>query len=157
MNLSLLDTKIIQLINQYSINGSLTPSASNQDYLLRTRNLIDACQKELASIRKLPQVFHLALNSIPNQLNGFSGQQLYQHLDQDILFNATGSKSYYFECDKPFTVTIEVNGSVITTLSNTPTEMTAYKGLITSLQGDSVVLRFKGTYPYNFQNIAFLQ
>lgn len=64
MNLALLDIKILQLINQYSINGSLTPSVSNQDYLLKTRNLIDACQKELASIRKIPTTHHVILTGI---------------------------------------------------------------------------------------------
>lgn len=48
MNLALLDIKIIQIINRYSINGSV--STDNQDYLLRTRNLIDSCQKEIANI-----------------------------------------------------------------------------------------------------------
>jgi hypothetical protein len=49
MDLALTDTKILQLINQYSINGSLTPSTSNADYLLKTRNLIDTCQKMIAN------------------------------------------------------------------------------------------------------------
>jgi len=48
MNLALLDQKVLQLINQYSINGSLVSDTSNADYLLKTRNLIDACQKEIA-------------------------------------------------------------------------------------------------------------
>ena len=154
MNLLQLDTKIIQLMSQYSINGTLTPNTSNADYLLRTRNLIDTCQKELANIRKLPNVYHVALNAIKNQLNGFSGQQLYQHLDTDIAFNASGSKSYYFEVDKQCTVTIEVNGIVQITLTLTPTEFTSYKGFITSLSGDNVIIRFSGLYPYNIQNIA---
>lgn len=64
MNLSLLDEKILQLINQFSINGSLTPSENNLDYLLKTRNLIDACQKELAGIRKIPATFHIVLDQI---------------------------------------------------------------------------------------------
>jgi len=154
MNLLQLDVKILQLINQYSINGSLVDVSQNKDYLLRTRNLIDTCQKELANIRKLPNVYHVALNAIKNQLNGFSGQQLYQHLDKDITFNAIGSKSYYFEVDKPCTVTIEVNGIVQITLTLIPTEFTSYKGFITSSSGDNVIIRFSGLYPYNMQNIA---
>ena len=62
MDLALLDIKILQLINQYSINGSLTPAVSNQDYLLKTRNLIDTCQKELANIRKIPMTYHVILS-----------------------------------------------------------------------------------------------
>jgi len=154
MTLANLDQKILQLMSQYSINGALTADTNNADYLLRTRNLIDACQKELASIRKLPEVYHLALNSIKNQINGFSGQQLIQHLDQDVTFNATGSKSYYFECDKAFTATIEVNGVVTNTITSTPTQFTAFKGLITSSSNSNVVIRFSGLYPYNIQNVA---
>jgi len=64
MNLLQLDTKILQLINQYSINGSLVGVAQNQDYLLRTRNLVDTCQKELANIRKIPDTIHTLLDQV---------------------------------------------------------------------------------------------
>lgn len=64
MNLALLDTKILQLINQYSINGSLVDVESNKDYLLKTRNLIDTCQKELSNIRKIASVYHIELTGI---------------------------------------------------------------------------------------------
>jgi len=83
MNLKLLDEKVLQLVNQFSINGSLTPSASNQDYLLRTRNLIDACQKELASIRKLPVTYHVELDGISN--HGTSTNENYKIYTEIVL------------------------------------------------------------------------
>ena len=153
MNLSLLDTKIIQLINQYSINGSITPSTNgtNQDYLLRTRNLIDACQKEIAHKKKIPETKKITQSVIPNQI---VTANVSQHLDTDILFSAIGSKSYYFEVDGPGTITIEVNGVVQSTISANVTEFTAFSGLITSVATDSIVIRFSGAYPYNIQNVA---
>jgi hypothetical protein len=154
MNLSLLDIKIIQLINQYSVNGSLVSALSNADYLLKTRNLIDACNKEIASKKKIPATKHISQNPIPNQIQGFQGQFMYQHLNKDITFTAVGSKAYYFECDKQATVTIEVNGVTQATLNLTDTEFTPHSGFITSQASDSVVIRFSGLYPYNIQNIA---
>lgn len=156
MNLALLDTKIIQLINQYSINGELTPftSATLQDYLLRTRNLVDACQKEIATRKKIPTTVHIFQNPIPNQIAGVQGQAIYQHLSADITFNAYGSKAYAFQVDDPCTVTVEVNGAIRETLTLTDIVPTEHKGLIVALTTDSVVLRFSGLYPYNISNVA---
>lgn len=153
MNLSLLDTKIIQLINQYSINGSLTPFSNGtlQDYLLRTRNLIDACQKEIAGKKKISATKKITQNSISNQIPTGTMEQ---HLDTDITFNALGSQAYYFEVDGPGTITIEVNEVVQSTVSSNVSEFTAFSGLITAIPTDSVVIRFSGTYPYNIQNVA---
>ena len=153
MNLSLLDTKIIQLINQYSINGSLTPFSNGtlQDYLLRTRNLIDACQKEIAQKKKITETKKITQSFIPNQIITSNTSQ---HLDADILFSAIGSKSYYFEVDAPGTITIEVNGVIQSTISSNVTEFTAFSGLITSIPTDNIVIRFSGAYPYNIQNVA---
>lgn len=53
MNLKLCRTKIIQLINQYSINGLVTDSQKNSDYLLRINNLIDTAQKELSNKKEI--------------------------------------------------------------------------------------------------------
>ena len=153
MNLSLLDTKIIQLINQYSINGSLTPFSNGtlQDYLLRTRNLIDACQKEIATKKKIPETKKITQSFFPNQI---VTSNVSQHLDTDILFSAIGSKSYYFEVDGAGTITIEVNGVVQSTISSNVSEFTAFSGLITSINTDNIVIRFSGAYPYNIQNVA---
>lgn len=156
MNLTLLDTKIIQLINQYSINGTLTTTATLQDYLLRTRNLIDACQKEIATRKKIPKALHIFQNTIPNQIPGLLGQQLYQHLNQDITFTAFGTKAFVFEVNGPCTMTVEVNGVTQEdiALSLSTTEMTEFKDFVETLTTDEVTLRFSGLYPFNIQNIG---
>ena len=152
MDIELCVEKVLQIGNQYSIKGILIDNLKNADNLNKMNNYIDTCQKELVSIRKLQTVKRFTINPIPNLL-GLCGTQLIQHLDIDIVYNKAGIKAYYFEADKPFTVTINVNG-VITTVTGTPTEMTAYKGFTGANSTDNVIVTFTGNYPYNIQNIG---
>jgi len=59
MNISQTETETIQLMSQYSINGELTTATSNADYLLKTRNLIDACVKYLANLFPIIKVLEI--------------------------------------------------------------------------------------------------
>ncbi|MDP4147478.1 MAG: hypothetical protein Q8936_23920 [Bacillota bacterium] len=61
MNLKQVKTKVLQLINQYSINGNLVLDSTNYDYTLRINNLIDTAQKELAMIIPIVQTSEITL------------------------------------------------------------------------------------------------
>jgi hypothetical protein len=94
MNLARLEEKIIQLINQYSINGNLVDNTRNADYLLRIRNLIDTCQKELAN--EFPIVKEYTWTHVPvANPTDFSEQALPNKFEKLISFNL--KKYPYFE------------------------------------------------------------
>lgn len=159
MNLKTAKEKAIQLINEYSNNGSLISAAQNADYLNRMNNLADTAQKEIATVRKIHAVYNISQNPILNQLGLTKGFDIEQHLDTDHTTTvATGSKSYYFEVDRQATIYIEeqISGvwTVLQTISvpSSVREFTAYKGLITpSSSTNAVRIRFSGTYPYNIR------
>jgi hypothetical protein len=53
MDINLCTNKVLQIINRYSIKGTLVDAIKNKDNTLRINNLIDTVQKECATYRKL--------------------------------------------------------------------------------------------------------
>ena len=152
--MNLCQDKTIQLINQFSVNGNLI-TTKNSDYYLRFLNLCDTAQKEIATVRKIPNVMQFSQNQIPNLISQYTGVQISQHTNQDVLFSGLGAKSYTFECDGNATITIEVNGVVQSTINCVSNGIYVnYNGVITSIASDSVVIRCSGQYVYNVWNIA---
>lgn len=157
-NLTLKDVQDItlQLINQYSIAGSLVSASYNnqQDYLLRIPLLVNDAQNYIATTaKKIFAEYVFVQNAIPNLLTGDMYKQRL-HTDQDITFTSAGVKSYYFEVSGPAVVRIEAEGSLVRQIEVTPTTrgFLAYRGLIVG--AGSVTITFTGTQSYNIRNIA---
>lgn len=152
--------RAIQLMDEYSLNSVLQSAALNADYTLRMNNLADACQKEIAQVKKIHAVYSISQNKIKPQNSNFKLQQFLPG-GTDITLQATGSKSYYFEVDNGSTIVIEEEVSgVWTTLQtitvlDTVNSFEVHKGLISpSSTSNNVRLRFTGTFPYNIRNVA---
>ena len=159
--------KSIKLINYYSSAGTIiTASDPNySDYVLRMPSLIDSAQKEIATTAKSIRKQHtISQNPIISQINNpYYNFDIVQHLKDDIIYSATGSKAYTFKVDNPSTIYIEEssdNGENWTTLDTithtTPKgKFTEYKGLITLSDVENLArIRFGGNYVYNFRDIA---
>lgn len=160
MNLGEAKTKALMIMDEYSTNGLLTPTAENVDFTVRMNQSADMAQKEIATVKKINAVYTITRNAIANQiLNGFD---MLQHLDTDLSDDsATGSKSYYFEVDGQCTVTIEEEIATVwtvletITVPNTVLSFTDYRGLITASSVDNDIrIKFSGSYTYNIRNRA---
>lgn len=162
MDLGTAKTKALQLIREYSNNGSVIGASQNADYLLSMNNIADMAQKEIAQVKRIHVSYSISQNPILNLLGMTKGFDMEQHLDTDhITTQGTGAKSYYFEVDRQSTIYIEEKISGVWTLLSTITvpstviSFTAYKGLITPSSTLNVVrVRFSGSYPYNIRNRA---
>ena len=156
-------TKTIQLLDQYSISGSITsPTDGNTlDYTLKFPSLFDTAQKEIATTTKfIHAVKKISQNPVANLMGDKFNTVPY--LMTDIVDMAyVGARSYYFEVDGMATIYIEEETAtdvwtVLNTLSNAVQGFyTALSGFITpSLATNTVRLRFSGLYPYNIRNRA---
>lgn len=160
MNLGTAKQKALQLIREYSNNGSIIGTGDNADYLLSMNNLADIAQKEIATYKKIQDQYTFSHMPIPVQNATNEGFDVIQKLDEDFIFQQTGSKAYYFEVDNIATIYIEEfnNGSwnALSTISNSiKNEFTAYKGLITPTVSTNLIrLRFSGDYVYSIRNYA---
>jgi hypothetical protein len=161
MNLGEVKQKTTIYIREYSNNNALIGAIQNGDYLLSIPFLADSAQKEIAMIKKIPDVYYISQYPTTNQLGLFQGYNIVQFLGTDIInTQAVGSKSYYFEVDNVATIYIEeeINGvwTILETLtSTTKKRYTAFKGLINASNGSNAIrIRFSGTSPYNIRNRA---
>lgn len=161
MDLALMTKKVLQLLDEYSLSGALQGQGLNQDYLNRMNNIADDAQKEVAQVKKIHAVHSISQNNIrPQNSDGFKLQQ-YLTTNQ-IMYQATGSRAYYFEVDRQGTVLIEEETSPNTWVTiasiavpNTVTSFTAYKSVVTpSSINNYVRINFTGLYPYNIRNVA---
>jgi hypothetical protein len=167
MNLKQCTDKAIKLINEYSTSGTVTPDTDQNllDYTLRFRILMDAAQKEIATIKKIHKVKKIVQNSIPSQLaNPLYNFDVVQHLDTDKTYEAVGTKALTFKVDNVATMYIEEEiAGVWTEIEEinhtTPIgEFTEYKRLITATgPTNKIRLRFSGDYPYNIRDIAMFK
>jgi len=120
MTLADLDIKILQLINQYSINGSITPLSDGtvEDYTLRTRNLIDDCQKEIAGIYpvvKTAEYSQVAANTGESFVSYALPEDCDKVLSMEVLNFLDFKPAQYKVYDGFFYVSPYLNGTLILT------------------------------------------
>ena len=148
--------QVLSVIDEYSVDGLLIGQDENEDYLLRIPQLANKVQFEIAKLMKIPEVYHIVQNHIPNSLGNVFGFNLVQYSPKTGTYILTlqGAKAYYFEVDNISTIIIKENGTIIKTINNTAKGVfTAYKGNLTT-NGGNVTMEFTGQYAYNIRNTA---
>jgi hypothetical protein len=146
----------LRYLDEATKKGVNLPTTKNADYRDKFNYFLDEAQKYIASLIKIPSVFQVTQNPIPNQLGLLKGFDIVQYLPgNDKVYEQKGTKAYYFEMDNVGTVTIAVNGITTKTITNTAKrQFTAYKGNTGANAGDTVTITFTGDYPYNIRNTA---
>jgi len=144
----------LRLIDEATKKGIELPSTKNADYRDKFNQFLNTSLRYMAGLIKIPAVFQVTHNPVPNQL-GF-GFDIRQYLPgKPIILTGVGTKSYHFEIDNIGTVTIAVNGVTVETIENTEKrKFTAHKGNIDAESTDTVTITFGGDYPYNIRNTA---
>lgn len=147
----------LRLLDEATKKGIDLPSSKNADYRDKFNYFLDYACKYIAGIIKIPAVYNVTQNPIPNLLGLLQGFDIKQHLPgDDEVITLTGVKSYYFELDNVAMVTIAVNGTIVKTINNAVKgSFTAYKGNITATSTDTVTITFSGNYVYNYRNVGF--
>lgn len=146
----------LRYIDEATKKGIELSETKNADYRDKFNYFLNESLKYMAGLIKIPAVFQVTQNPIPNQLGLLSGFEIRQYLPgTPIVLTGKGTKSYYFEMDNIGTVTIAVNGTTVKTIDNTSKrQFTAHKGNITATDSDTVTITFGGDYPYNIRNTA---
>lgn len=147
----------LNIIDEATKKGVDVAVSKNADYNHKFDYTLDESQKYVANIIKIPEVYQVTQNPIPNLLGLLRGFELIQVLpDEPETYTLTGCKSAYFEMDNIGTCTISINGVPSQTIENTVKgTFTAYKVLIPSTSTDVVTIEFSGLYPYNIRNTGF--
>jgi len=147
----------LNIIDEATKKGVDVAVSKNADYNHKFDYTLDESQKYVANIIKIPEVYQVTQNPIPNLLGLLRGFELIQVLpDEPETYTLTGCKSAYFEMDNIGTCTISINGVPSQTIENTVKgTFTAYKVLIPSTITDVVTIEFSGLYPYNIRNTGF--
>ena len=144
MDLQEMKAKALSLMAEYSVDGQEIGTSENADYLIRMNRFSDIAQKEVSQVKKIPAVYALSQNIIPNQISQLYAFQLKQKQKEDIIETAVGSKAYYFEVDNVADIYIEeltpTGWVTLTTINNTiKRQFTAYKGLINASNPSSQI------------------
>lgn len=147
----------LRVLDEATKKGVDLAISKNADYRDKFNNFLDSAQKYIANIIKIPSVFEVTQNPIPNMLGLFQGFDIVQVLPgTDKTFTLTGCKSFYFEMDNVGVCEITINGVVTQTINNTlKRKFTAYRGHTSALATDTVTFTFKATYPFNIRNTGF--
>ena len=146
----------LRLLDEATKKGIELPETKNADYRDKFNYFLNESLKYMAGLIKIPAVFQVTHNPVPNQLGLLSGFDIRQYLPgKPIILTGVGTKSYHLEMDNIGTVTIAVNGTTVDTIENTEKrKFTAHKGNITATDTDTVTVTFGGDYPYNIRNTA---
>jgi hypothetical protein len=111
MGMTLAQAKVyaIQHINEYSNNGTLVSSSNGnyQDLVLRMNPLANTSQIELSKIAKIPAVYVIDHNVIPNLLNLQGANEKQHYPGTNDAYTAAGAQSFSIEVSKPCTITFE--------------------------------------------------
>ena len=147
----------LRSIDEATKKGVDVAVSKNADYNDKFDYFLDESQKYIAGIVKIPEVYPITQNPIPNLIGHLNGFELIQVLpDKPKTYTLTGCKSCYFEMDNVGTCVISVNGTPVETINNTVKgSFTAYKKLISATSTDAVTIEFTATYPYNIRNTGF--
>lgn len=147
----------LQKINEYSNNGSLISmtSGNQQDYLLRMPGFANDAQMKIAQFVKIPSVKTVSQPQIPNLLGDGWDIDLCL-LEAPRIYVAAGAKSYHLEVDRPCTITIEENGSVLKTINVVGiAQFTQYKGNVNPVGNNTTItMRVTCTQPVQVKNRA---
>lgn len=146
----------LRYLDEATKKGVDLPTTKNADYRDKFNYFLNEAQTYVAGIVKIPAVFQVTQNPIPNQLGLLQGFELRQYLpNKPIILTGEGTKSYYFEMDDIGTATIAVNGVAVKTIDNlSRRSFTPHRGNIEANEGDIVTITFSGDYPYNIRNTA---
>jgi hypothetical protein len=146
----------LRLIDEATKKGVNLPTTKNADYRDKFNHFLNEAQIYIAGLVKIPAVYTVTQNPIPNQLGLLKQHDIQQYLPgNNKVFTQVGTKAYYFEIDNIGTITIAVNGVTVKTIENTSKRVfTAHKYNTGATSTDTVTITFTGEYPYNIKNVA---
>lgn len=149
----------LNLIDDATKKGIALSETKNADYRVKFDTFLDSAQKYVANIIKIPDVFQVTQNPIPNIEGLGNGFEVVQVLpDEAKTVTLTGCKSMYFEVDNLATITIAINGSVVETITNTvKRSYTAYQKLTGATSTDTVTITYSSSYPFNLRNTGYFE
>lgn len=141
----------LQLMFSYSNLGELDQSDVNRDYILAMPSAANYAMIELASIRPIVKIARISCYPTHNLISTLPGELIQG--EGEMLFQASGPKSYSFEVQGEVTITLEKDGAPFIRLSNLEQRgFTQYHGLISEI--GQVVMRFVGENSYAIRNVA---
>ena len=160
MNLLQLKNLTLKLCNQFSSDGIQLTSSEIADFNLTYLDLLNIAYNKIIDADPVEDTYQITQNYVDNLIDSTTSFALTKHLGDDIIYEATGAKSYTFKVDRPATVYVEEETAADTwttleTLALTPTAFTVYADLITASDTDNNIrLRFSGSGTYNVINVG---
>ena len=110
------DVKIATLQKIFAITGdTLVSNTSTSPYIKSMPQVANEALQILSTAGKyIIKTLEITQNPIENILTSpLYMMNIYQHLNDDVAYSATGAKAYYFEVDSTATVEIKVDGTVV--------------------------------------------
>jgi len=150
------------LLDEYNEDGIVIADdevSTLETNLIRYINM--AYQESYSSSRYFKE-FNILNDRITNLLGDLTNFEIQQFTGDEINYpnnGVVGAKAYFFTADNDFSVRIEENNGVgwnaLITLTETPTTLTDYKGIITPTDPSYPIrIVFSGTTFYRYQNVA---
>jgi len=150
------------LLDEYNEDGIVIADdevSTLETNLIRYINM--AYQESYSSSRYFKE-FNILNDRITNLLGDLTNFEIQQFTGDEINYpnnGVVGAKAYFFTADNDFSVRIEENNGVswntLVTLTETPTTLTDYKGIITPTDPSYPIrIVFSGTTFYRYQNVA---
>lgn len=148
------DLKLAVLQKMFSADGSIVVDESTQGYIAAMPHcaneglaLLATAGKFITKTAKITQmdIYNVIPDETANHIHEF---------DDTYVVSADEGQSYYFECSGVGTCDIEVDGTVIDTITLDTNSYEVYKGLIVNVDKKPVKLTFTTLYPMALKNVA---
>ena len=148
------DLKLAVLQKMFAADNTIVTDESTMGYIYAMPQAANEGLSLLATAGKfITKSLKITQMDIPNLVSENLANAIHEFSDT-FTYQADEGQSYYFECAGIGTATIEVDGTVIDTITLDDKAYKVYKGLITNTDKKPVVFTFTTSYPMALKNIA---
>lgn len=148
------DLKLAVLQKMFAADDVIVPDESTLGYIAAMPHCANEGLALLATAGKfITKTAKITQMDIPNIIPDETANNIHEFSDTYYV-SADEGQSYYFECSGVGTCDIEVDGTVIDTITLETNTYEVYKGLIVNTDKKPVKLTFTTSYPMALKNVA---
>lgn len=132
----------------------------NNNYKTYFNGMAQAANEGIAEILKRGKPYIKTLSFTRKTSDNLLGNRLgivYDHTNDDIVFEIDKGLAYYFEVDNEATIEVYVGDEIVEVIENDVENLgsyTKYKNFLENNDNKTVKLVFKGDHPYHIRNVC---
>lgn len=148
------DLKLAVLQKMFAADDTIVMDESTMGYIAAMPHCANEGLAQLATAGKfITKTAKITQKEIPNLVSDSLANAIHEFSDS-FSYQADEGQSYYFECGGLGTCTIEIDGTVVDTITLDDKNYKVYRGLFANTDKKPVTFTFTTSYPMALKNVA---